>query len=62
MKLTDSVARINYFLFEKYSRYGIRVQLYSADFKREVGRLIDEEGVKAIIMGNRRSDPWSQDL
>ena len=62
MKYTNSVARINYFLVEKYSRYGIRVQLYSADFKREVGRLIDEEGVKAIIMGNRRSDPWSQDL
>ena len=43
-------------------RYGIRVQLYSADFKREVQRVIDEDGVKAIIMGNRRTDPWSADL
>jgi len=42
--------------------YGIKVQLYSSDFKREVGRLIDEEGVKAIIMGNRRTDPWSENL
>ena len=38
------------------------MQLYSADFKREVGRLIDEQGVKAIIMGNRRTDPWSESL
>ena len=38
------------------------MQLYSSDFKREVQRLIEEEGVKAIIMGNRRTDPWSQDL
>ena len=43
-------------------RYEIRVQLYSSDFKREVGRLISEEGIKAIIMGNRRTDPWSQNL
>ena len=43
-------------------RYEIRVQLYSSDFKREVGRLTSEEGVKAIVMGNRRTDPWSQDL
>lgn len=46
----------------KLCSYGIRVQLYSADFKREVQRLIEEEGVKAILMGNRRTDPWSQDL
>ena len=58
----SSVARLIHFLFSYYFRYGIRVQLYSADFKREVGRLIDEEGIKAIIMGNRRTDPWSQDL
>ena len=36
--------------------------MYSKDFKREVGRLIDEEGIKAIIMGHRRTDPWSQNL
>ena len=45
-----------------WSRYGVHVQLFSSDFKREVGRLIDEQGVKAVIMGNRRTDPWSQDL
>ena len=38
------------------------MQLFSSDFKREVGRLIDEQGIKAIIMGNRSTDPWSQDL
>mmetsp|Transcript_31311 Transcript_31311/g.38743 ORF Transcript_31311/g.38743 Transcript_31311/m.38743 type:complete len:150 (+) Transcript_31311:201-650(+) len=42
--------------------YGIQVQLFSSDFKREVGRLIAEQGVKAIIMGNRRTDPWSENL
>ena len=42
--------------------YGIQVQLYSADFKGEVQRLIDEQGVKAIIMGNRRTDPYSAEL
>ena len=25
-------------------------------------KLIDQENVKGIIMGNRRSDPWSRDL
>ena len=42
--------------------YGIQVQLFSADFKGEVQRLIDEQGIKAIIMGNRRTDPYSTDL
>ena len=52
------LGRSNLFSIDVYS-YGIQVQLFSSDFKREVGRLIDEEGIKAIIMGNRRSDPWS---
>ena len=43
-------------------RYGIKVQLFSSDFKREVGRLIEEQGVKAVIMGNRSTDPWSENL
>jgi len=38
------------------------VQHFSSDFKGEVQRLIESEGVKAIVMGNRRSDPWSRDL
>jgi FAD synthetase len=42
--------------------YGIQVQLFSADFKGQVQRLIDEQGIKAIIMGNRRTDPYSADL
>jgi 3'-phosphoadenosine 5'-phosphosulfate sulfotransferase (PAPS reductase)/FAD synthetase len=42
--------------------YGIKIQLFGPDFKREVQRLLDEQGIKAIIMGNRRSDPWSQNL
>jgi FAD synthetase len=42
--------------------YGIKIQLFSADFKAEVQKLIDTSNVKAIIMGNRRSDPWSRDL
>ena len=36
--------------------------LFSADFKTEVKKLIDSEGVQGIILGNRRSDPWSRDL
>ena len=44
------------------AKYGLTVKLYSSDFKREVQRVIDEDGVKAIIMGNRRTDPWSADL
>ena len=43
-------------------RYGIKVRLFSADFKGEVQKLIDTDNTKAIIMGNRRSDPWSRDL
>jgi FAD synthetase len=27
-----------------------------------VQKLIDSENVKGILMGNRRSDPWSRDL
>jgi FAD synthetase len=42
--------------------YGIQIQLYSADFKREVQKLIDDHDVKAIIMGNRNTDPWSNEL
>ena len=38
------------------------MQLFSSDFKAEVQRLIEEQGVTAIIMGNRRTDPYSQDL
>ena len=42
--------------------YGIEIQLFSADFKAEVKKLIDTENVRGIIMGNRRSDPWSREL
>jgi hypothetical protein len=44
------------------SRYNIKVQLFESDFKVEVQKLIDQSITKAIIMGNRRSDPWSRDL
>jgi FAD synthetase len=43
-------------------RYSIKVQLFSSNFKEEVQKLINSENVKGIIMGNRRSDPWSRDL
>lgn len=36
--------------------------MYGGDFKSEVGKLIDECGIEAIIMGNRQTDPWSKDL
>ena len=45
-----------------HDRYGFKVLLFSADFKTEIKKLIDNEGVKGIILGNRRSDPWSRDL
>ena len=38
------------------------MKLYSSNFKEEVQRFINEEKVKAIIMGNRRTDPYSQTL
>jgi FAD synthetase len=53
---------IEQFRHEIEADFGITVQLFSSDFKREVGRLIEEQGIKAIIMGNRRTDPWSADL
>jgi 3'-phosphoadenosine 5'-phosphosulfate sulfotransferase (PAPS reductase)/FAD synthetase len=43
-------------------KFGIAVQLYSSDFKVEVQKFIDQNQVKAIIMGNRRTDPYSQNL
>ena len=42
--------------------YGIKVELFDSDFKREVQSLIDMHSVDVIIMGNRRTDPWSADL
>ena len=42
--------------------YDIHIELYASDFRQEVGRLIEEEEVKVIIMGNRRTDPGSEDL
>lgn len=38
------------------------MQLFGPDFKGELQRLIEEQGVKAVIMGNRVSDPYSQQL
>ena len=51
-------------LFRKQieSHYGIEIQLFGPDFKREVQRLLDEQGIIAIILGNRRTDPWSDRL
>jgi len=42
--------------------YGIKVQLLGPDFKSELRRLVDEQGIKAVIMGNRKTDPYSSDL
>ena len=53
---------VTQFRKEVEAKFGIEIQLYGKDFKREVGRFIDESGVKAIVMGNRRTDPWSQQL
>ncbi len=36
--------------------------MFSSDFKAEIQRMIDEQDIKAILMGNRRTDPWSSDL
>ena len=43
-------------------RYEVKVELLGSDFKQEMQRLIDEQHVDVIIMGNRRTDPWSADL
>ena len=43
-------------------RYQIKVTIYDPDFKKEVQKLIDDHQIKAIILGNRRTDPWSRDL
>ena len=53
---------VTQFRKEVEAKFGIEILLYGKDFKREVGRFIDESGVKAIVMGNRRTDPWSQQL
>lgn len=50
------------FRAEVEQQFGIKIALYEADFKREVARFIEDTGVKAIVMGNRRTDPWSKDL
>ena len=36
--------------------------LYSSNFKVEVQKVIDEFEIKAIILGNRDTDPYSQNL
>jgi FAD synthetase len=41
---------------------GVKVELYQPDFKSELVKVIDQLKVKAIIMGNRSTDPWSQNL
>lgn len=43
-------------------RYKINVKLYSDNFKEEVKKFTEAEGVKAILMGNRRTDPYSAEL
>ena len=53
---------IKSFRDEIEASYGIKVELFSSDFKGEVQRLIDENEIKVILMGNRRTDPWSKDL
>ena len=38
------------------------MNIYDSDFKKEVQKLIEEHKILAIILGNRRTDPWSRDL
>ena len=45
-----------------FFRYDIEIMLLEPDFKREIQNLIDKYDLKAIILGNRRTDPWSRDL
>ena len=50
---------ITQFRQQMETKYNIKIQLFGPDFKREVKRLIEEQEIKVIIMGNRRTDPWS---
>ena len=36
--------------------------LFGPDFKSELQRLLNEHNVKAVIMGNRVTDPYSANL
>jgi hypothetical protein len=42
--------------------YGIVILLFGPDFKTELQKLLDQHNVKAVIMGNRVTDPYSADL
>jgi len=40
----------------------VKVERRSHDFKKELADLIEKEHVKAVVMGNRRTDPFSDSL
>lgn len=40
--------------------YGIKVELFSSDFKGEMKKLVEQEGIEAVVLGNRRQDPFSE--
>ena len=44
------------------SRYKIKLCVYGKDFKGELAKALDEHQAIGVLMGNRRTDPWSHDL
>jgi 3'-phosphoadenosine 5'-phosphosulfate sulfotransferase (PAPS reductase)/FAD synthetase len=40
----------------------MKLHIYGSDFKAEIQKALDEHGISAILMGNRRTDPWSDNL
>ena len=58
----NELEEISRFRESMQKMFHIEIALYSSDFKSEIQKLINEKKVQVIVMGNRRTDPWSKDL
>jgi FAD synthetase len=57
----DDFPEMHEFMEEMRARYGFRVDRYSGDYKQGL-RQLEQEGVKAVLMGQRKTDPYGAHL
>jgi FAD synthetase len=57
----DEFPEMHEFMDEMRARYGLRVDTYSGDYKQGL-RQLEQEGVKAVLMGQRKTDPYGAHL
>ncbi|CAM9285736.1 unnamed protein product [Ectocarpus fasciculatus] len=58
----EEFPEIDAFMHQVSETYRFEFQRYSKSYKDGMQDLVESHGIKAVIMGQRRGDPWTEDM